>query len=218
VSERTDESTADLSAVDHLVYACPDLETGIAQIERLTGVRAAPGGQHSGLGTHNALIALGSRRYLEIIAPDPHQPAPSGPRHFGIDDHRAPRLVTWAAVCPDIDAVRRRAAAVHELVGEERAGSRTRPDGVTLTWRMTSPVRGLGGGIVPFLIDWGRSPHPSESAPGGLVLRGLYGEHPEPERIRAALDVLGVKLALRPGDEPALVAMLDSPLGPVTLR
>jgi hypothetical protein len=48
-----------LGRVDHLVYATPDLKLGIHKLEKLLGVRATPGGQHLGLGTRNALIALG---------------------------------------------------------------------------------------------------------------------------------------------------------------
>ena len=46
-------------AVDHLVYTCAELKEGIKAIEKLTGVRAAVGGQHLGIGTHNALLSLG---------------------------------------------------------------------------------------------------------------------------------------------------------------
>src|SRR6516225_5696846 len=71
-------SAALLARVDHLVYATPDLNLGIDRIEKLTGVRATPGGQHPGRGTRNALPALGPSSDLGILGPDPEQPNPRG--------------------------------------------------------------------------------------------------------------------------------------------
>ena len=89
--------------IDHLIYAAPDLTAAIADLEDRLGVRAQPGGRHPGLGTHNALLALGPRTYLEIIAPDPRQPEPSAQRPFLIGDLNGGRLVGWALACDDID-------------------------------------------------------------------------------------------------------------------
>jgi hypothetical protein len=71
---------ADAKAVperlDHLLWACADLETGIRRIEALSGVPPKFGGVHASGVTHNALVALGPRCYLEILAPTgPASPA-----------------------------------------------------------------------------------------------------------------------------------------------
>ena len=90
--------------IDHLIYGAPDLDNTIDDLERRFGVRAAAGGKHVGIGTHNALLALGPRTYLEVIAPDPDQPSPANPRPFGLDELTSPRLVGWALGCDNIDA------------------------------------------------------------------------------------------------------------------
>jgi hypothetical protein len=51
--------------IDHLVFAAPDLEDGVNEVEARFGVRAGDGGQHLGQGTHNKLLALGPTTYLE---------------------------------------------------------------------------------------------------------------------------------------------------------
>ena len=121
-----------LQRIDHLVYAAPDLDAACAEIERRLGVAPSPGGQHIGRGTRNALVAIGPKSYLEIIAPDPDQPNPNRPRWFKIDSIETPRLVAWAASATNLpqlvaDAARR---GVH--LGSVTSGSRERADGVAL--------------------------------------------------------------------------------------
>jgi hypothetical protein len=207
-----------LSRLDHLVYATPDLGVGIAAIDKHLGVRATPGGQHPGLGTRNALVALGPSSYLEIIGPDPEQPKPPGPLRFGIDDLKAPRIVTWVAKGTELEQVTRAAAEQGVKLGAVIPGSRRRPDGVVLAWRYTDPNTVVGDRIVPFLIDWGTSPHPSATAARGATLVDVRAEHPDADRVQKMLDVLGLGLRVQKGPAPAIIATIDSPRGRVELR
>ena len=92
--------------IDHLIYAHPDLDSAVAAIHRCFGVEASGGGHHPGRGTHNKLLALGPRTYLELIAPDPNQPDPETPRPYGVDGITQGGLVGWVIAVEDIDAAR----------------------------------------------------------------------------------------------------------------
>ncbi len=207
-----------LARVDHLVYGVPDLEKAVEILDRLLGVRAAAGGSHAGEGTHNALLALGPSAYLEILAPDPEQPAPPRPRWFGLDALRSPRLVAWAANAPDLEGLaagaRREGIALPPVV----AGSRRRPDGSRLAWRFTDPHLLPEGSVLPFFLDWGNTSHPAASAPRGARLTGLRAEHPDAVGVRDALARLGVPLAVAKASRPALVATIECAKGEVELR
>ena len=203
--------------IDHLVFAVPDLDRGVALIEERLGVRAAPGGRHVGRGTHNALLSLGAATYLEIIAPDPEQTDHTLPLPFGLEDGGAARLVTWAAKAPDIER-RCQAARAAGYEGRVLKMSRELPGGSRLDWSLTFPPPALGGGVAPFLIRWEPGPHPSETSPPGCELMELRGEHPNPESLRALLDALGVDLPVSEGPGPALIATIRSPNGVVELR
>ncbi|MDH4107606.1 MAG: VOC family protein [Gammaproteobacteria bacterium] len=207
-----------VARVDHLVYAVPDLELGIARIEALLGVRAIQGGRHPGGGTRNALVALGPGIYLEIIGPDPEQPEPAGARVFGIDGLAGPRLVTWAASGSELAVLRRQALEQGVALGPVADGARMRPDGVLLSWQYTAPETVIADGLVPFFIDWGDSPHPSASAPGGARLVALRAEHPQAASVREQLLAVGIDMSVDAGPEPALVAVIEGPRGSVELR
>jgi len=206
-----------LERVDHLVYAVPDLEAAVDALEATLGVRAAAGGRHPAEGTRNFLLALGPAVYLEIIGPDPSGPAPSRPRWFGTDGLGEPRLVAWAARGEDLDRIVAVAAAAGVRLGPVGSGSRERADGQLLSWRFTDPRVVVEGGVVPFFIDWGGTPHPALSAPQGAILEGLRAEHPVPERAERAVSIVGLDLPVAPGREPRLIATLRTPRGLVDL-
>lgn len=204
--------------VDHLIYGAPDLERGVEEVERRLGARPAPGGRHPQYGTRNALLALGEETYLEVMAPDPGLPAPDAGRLFGLERLERPRLVTWALRREEIEQAAARAETAGVGLGAVEGGSREQPDGSRLRWRLTDPRAAPMGGVVPFLIAWGRTPHPAASAPSGGSLRALRAEHPDPEAAREALAALGVEMEIRRGDRPGLAAVIEAPDGRAVLR
>ena len=56
-------------SLDHVILGCNDLDAGIDYVFERTGVRAALGGVHPGAGTRNALLSLGTLRYLKSSPP-----------------------------------------------------------------------------------------------------------------------------------------------------
>ncbi|HTZ30254.1 MAG TPA: VOC family protein [Streptosporangiaceae bacterium] len=202
-----------MTAIDHLVYACPDLGPAVGDIAAQAGVRPAFGGQHPGLGTHNALLSLGGRTYLEIIAPDPAQPRPAEPLPFGLDTATQPGLRAWAVAPDDLDAAVRRAASAgfgYPAIVNRR---RRRADGRELTWRMTTYPQSSGTAVIPFLIDWGGGEHPTDEAPAELRLHEFGLRSPEPGRLNALLRALGLDLDVESASRPAISAALSGPHG-----
>ncbi|WP_114699602.1 VOC family protein [Nocardia mexicana] len=203
-----------MSGLDHLVLATPRLAETVADVARLTGVEPAAGGRHVGRGTRNYLLGLGNGGYLEIVGPDPEQPDPSRPRPFDIDDLTEPRLVTWAVRVTDIDGVLAAARAAGFDPGQAEDMSRATPGGEVLSWRLTGGR--VHTGVIPFLIDWGETRHPSEDLPE-VKLLALTAVHPDPEAILPRLQAISADIELRPGIPATLIATLDGPHGPVTL-
>lgn len=204
-------------SVDHLVYAVADLGQGIAEIERLLGVRAAPGGKHTGRGTHNALLSLGTGTYLELIAPDREQPAPAAARPFGLDKLTSPRLVTWAIRVSDIEKRVEEARSAGYDPGAVLSMSRKLPDGGELRWRLAVHPEPVAGGVVPFFIQWDPGKHPSETSPGGAHLADLQAEHPRPDEVNAMLEAIGAEITVTQSARPALIATIEGPKGTVVL-
>jgi hypothetical protein len=144
------------SALDHLIYAVPDLDRAIGELEGRLGVRAVAGGRHLEEGTRNALIALGPDSYIEVLAPDPSQPAPDRPLWLGLEGLSQPRLTAWAIKASRLEDVR----------------DRVRASGVRLGAIGSAPTGGCSPG----------SPRiPTSSSPTGSSRSSSTGE---PRRIR----------------------------------
>lgn len=195
--------------LDHLLLGSADLDQGIAFFERETGIRAAFGGVHPGRGTRNALLSLGERRYLEIIAPDPAQikvPHFDDPMVDLLKSLPAPRLIGWAAHCDDIAALAGKLKQVGIAFDGPRDGSRARPDGRLLKWK-TLNLKDTHDGVLPFFIQWDpSSPHPSTDAPAGCRLERFSIADPNPAALQKTCQQLGLDVRIETGNQSQLRA------------
>ncbi|HXL21045.1 MAG TPA: VOC family protein [Candidatus Dormibacteraeota bacterium] len=195
------------SSLDHILLGCDDLDHGIAFVEQHTRVRAAFGGIHPGRGTRNALLALGERRYLEIIAPDPQQP--NAPDNYGLQKLDEPRLITWAAHSGNIQALADRLATAGIAAEGPTPGSRKRPDGQLLQWQ-TLNLKDNANGLLPFFIEWSAdSPHPSVTAQRGCHLANFEILTPDPDALTKTAKQLGLDVAISKGNTAQLRATIS---------
>lgn len=197
--------------LDHILLGCNDLDRGIAFVEIHTGVRAAFGGVHPGRGTRNALLALGGRRYLEIIAPDPQQNAVA--RFPEMKNMSEPRLLTWAAHPLSIDTLAKHLRDAGVAFAGPSDGSRSRPDGKTLHWQ-TLDLKDDRHGLLPFFIQWSPdSTHPSVDAPPGCHLASFGILTPDPQELAKTLRLLELDAPIERSDKPLLRARIAGPQG-----
>jgi hypothetical protein len=207
------------AAIDHLLLGVADLDRGMAWVERTMAVKAAVGGIHPGAGTRNALISLGGRQYLEIIAPDPMQPSYNF--HIDVRALSEPRLITWAARTTDVNLIAKQAREAGRQSFGPRDGSRARPDGKLLKWKTVGVVNKFGlDGVepIPFFIEWAaESLHPSQDSPKGCELQSFEIEHTNPADVIELLEKLGIEAKVRQAKKVSLVATLSTPKGKVTL-
>jgi hypothetical protein len=202
--------------LDHILLGCNDLDRGIAFVEERTGVQAAYGGVHPGRGTRNALLSLGERRYLEIIAPDPKQDSvqPFAARQLAtIKGLSGPRLIGWAAHPGEVEALAKKLHDAGIATEGPWPGSRARPDGRVLSWKslvLADDQRGM----LPFFIEWSAgSVHPSVDAPAGCRLERFAVADPDPAKLTNTFQRLGIDVPVERGDRPQLRARIVGPKG-----
>lgn len=211
------------ATLDHLVVAAERLADGVRHVTDALGVAPEPGGRHDYMNTHNAVLRLGPKTYLEIIAVDPEAGPAEAPRWFDLDGKgtrrrlaERPRLLTWVARCDDLEAVSE--AAPWD------AGPIRRMYRGEMTWRIAFPDDGRlnEDGLLPPLIEWDfGSTHPAARMPDvGCRLDALRACHPEPETIRHALRAIGLEHDLEVHEsegDTRLEAVIRTPDGARTL-
>jgi hypothetical protein len=205
--------------IDHLVIVADSLAQGEQWVRQTFAVTPALGGQHLSMGTHNLLLRVGVALYLEVIAIDPTQRAPTRARWFDMDRpdmqaavKRAPRLVHFVARTGDLAATVQRAA--------HRPGDVLQLDRGDFHWRITVPADGalIEHGLVPSLIQWD-SPAPTDMLPdSGVYLTRLSAKHPDAARLRTLHRAIGLQGAvIEAGAQPELIAAFNTRSGEVRL-
>lgn len=201
--------------LDHIILGCNDLDRGIDLVKENTGVRPTLGGVHPGRGTRNALLSLGERRYLEIIAPDSSQgPVVHFPQILGMTE---PRLIGWAAHPGDLDALAKKIRAAGIAFEGPTPGSRARPDGTVLNWK-TINLADDRHGLLPFFIEWSADTvHPSKDAPAHATLEYFQIMSADPDELSTTLKSMGLDLPVQRSDKSRLRALLSGPKGDLGL-
>ena len=150
------------------------------------------------MGTHNRLLSLGRRRYLEVIAIDPQAPPPPRPRWFGLDEPamrarlaQGPALIHWVERTADIEAALRAYPEQVDVLDLSRGDYR---------WRIGVPPDGRipCGGRCPTLIQWQGDAHPADRLPAsGCELVRLRTER----TLAALIATPSGRRSLPPGEE-----------------
>jgi hypothetical protein len=189
-----------VTRIDHVLFAVQDFAEGTARLRVDHGLGAVEGGRHSGWGTANWIVPLGTS-YLELIGVV--DPANASGNPFGrrvqqvIADGDGP--FAWCVTPADFDAT------VARLGLEPGSGSRRRPDGVTVSWQMAGLDIALADPSRPFFLAWDVRP---EDHPG----RAIAGHRVHPDGI-AWVEVQGDEAAIRAwlGDDDLPVRVRPGP-------
>jgi hypothetical protein len=203
--------------LDHLILGCNDLDRGIAFVEDRTGVRAAIGGVHPGRGTRNALLSLGERRYLEIMAPDPDQPDAKDPLALHLRKLSESQITGWAVHPGDLGSFAKKLRDAGVAFEGPTPGSRKRPDGRVLEWQ-TLTLQDNVSWLLPFFIEWSvDSLHPSVDAPQGCRLIHFGALAPAPQDLAKTFRLLEVDVPVVSGNRAQLLARLSGRRGQLEL-
>jgi hypothetical protein len=147
--------------IDHVILAARDLDEAAARMEREHGFRAAAGGRHQGLGTHNRVIPL-ANAYLELLAvADPEEAARSdlGRAVSARIERAGDGPMGWAVGVDEIEPVARLLGT--EVSAISREG---------LTARLTGVAEAMAEPYLPFFIQRDPGiPNPGATGEGDAI-------------------------------------------------
>ncbi len=206
--------------IDHIILGINDLERGVEEFSRLTGVRPAFGGVHPGRGTHNALASLGDGSYVEIVALNPAEPSQAGATNpmAGLAGMTSLTPIGWAISSTDLAALKTQAEAAGVTTTQVSPGARRLPDGSTLKW-MTVGVTQPAHDWAPFFIQWtDPALQPARTAPGGCTLTSVALADPSPDALKTLFSAVGFDMAVTQAEQARMTVTMQCPKGTVTFQ
>ena len=202
--------------LDHVILAIDDLDSGIEEFEELTGIKAAYGGGHEHGNTHNAIVALDNKIYLEILAPK--DDLDTIPEFFKNMSQLKP--IGFALSVDDIDLLENSVKKYQFKTGGIEDWSRVKPNGDKLEWKLLR-IYDPAFGINPFFIDWSETTiHPSlqmNSAGALLKLEITTPYKDEIEKVMSDAHSRIETLKLNQGDSVELSVEIQTPKGRISL-
>jgi catechol 2,3-dioxygenase-like lactoylglutathione lyase family enzyme len=137
-----------IRGIDHIVIPVRDLEAAIADYSDL-GFTVVRGGQHTGLNTHNALIAFADGCYFELIG---FLGPPMAGAHWWFEAlQRGGGLTDFCVQSDALEADTTAFCRAGATIGAPFTMSRERPDGYRIKWELAAST-GDTRGLVPFFI------------------------------------------------------------------
>lgn len=200
--------------LDHIILGVPDLETARVDFQKASGVLPDLGGNHPSLGTHNALVSLGSS-YFEFLSVDPTVNSVENSVTRELKGLLRPKLLGWAIQTDDFTKLRSSLKSANLLLSDVGSGRRRSPNGTVVAYEFAMIVGcERQESILPFFIKWQAGTiHPATSSPGGCSLQEFSITGLTDSRLESFLRSLNLNISLLPGVQISLAVNLKTPRG-----
>lgn len=206
-----------LQKIDHIVYAVKDLEKSVESFKKATNLQVFYGGEHPDRGTHNAILRIGDKTYLEFLAKKKSTESVHNQTWMGLDLFQEDKITRWALASDNVEQEATFLKKYDEGLAKIVIGSRASNDGAMLNWLMTSALPTPEVEPAPFLIDWKNSNHPTKGLPLECKMKSFTIEHPQSELIKKLLEKLNCPFDIFTSNDTSIKLSLETPLGDITL-
>ena len=142
--------------LDHIVFGSRTLEEGTAFVENILQAKLSDIGYHKDMGTHNRLIRISEKVYLEVVAIDPERKNLKNRKWFNLDNlnlqsklKTSPQIIGYVIENNDVNITK-----YYDLFFEASRDN--------YKWQFAMPTHKnnilhsdiVESGIIPSLISW----------------------------------------------------------------